>query len=145
MEKMIENILSVVGADFSESFCKSTLGRLKSFGYDFTEDDYFVLCFAMQKVKNHINNSCNTTSIPDGLFYIAVDMICGEFLFSKKQTGQLEIENLDLNGTITSISEGDTSVQFAQGASDEDKFNQLLNHLMTKGEGEFVCYRRIKW
>lgn len=142
---MIENILSIVGADFSESFCKSTLGRLKSFGYDFTKDDYFVLCFAMQKVKNHINNSCNTTSIPDGLFYIAVDMICGEFLFSKKQTGQLEIENLDLNGTITSISEGDTSIQFAQGASDEDKFNQLLNHLMTKGEGEFVCYRRIKW
>ena len=138
-------MLSIVGDGFTESFCESLLKRLTSFGYDIKEDDAWQLCFIMQKVKHHINNSCNTTSIPDGLFNVAIDMTCGEFLFTKKQTGQLEIANLDLTGAIASVSAGDTSVSFDNSASDEEKFNQLLNYLMTKGEGDFVCYRKLKW
>jgi hypothetical protein len=145
VEQIIQNIKSLVGDDFSEDFCNSMLNRLQSFGYEVKENDIMSLCFAMQKVGNHINNSCNTTSVPDELFHIAVDMSCGEFLFAKKQTGQLEIADLDLTGAITSISEGDTSVSFASDSTDESRFNDLLNYLMTKGEGEFVCYRKIKW
>lgn len=141
---MIQKIKSIVGDDFSEPFCNTVLNRLSNIGYEFKEEDIWSLSFSMQKIKNHINNSCNTTSIPDGLFQVAVDMICGEFLFAKKQTGQLEIAELDLTGAIASISEGDTKVSFG-GTSDEDKFNQLLNYLLTKGEGEFVCYRKIRW
>ena len=93
----------------------------------------------------NIKNSCNITQIPDGLFNIAVDRVCGEFLFAKKQTGQLTIEGLNLDGAIASITEGDTSVSFVAGATDDDRFNQLVNYLMTKGEGDFVCYRKMKW
>ena len=132
-------------SSLTEEFFNAVLQRLVSLGYTLKENDDWILCFAMQNVENHIKNSCNITSIPEGLFHVAVDMVCGEFLSTKKQTGQLDIGNLDLNGVITSISEGDTSIQFAQGASDEERFNQLLNHLIHKGEGEFVCYRKIKW
>ena len=142
---MIQKILTIVGDDFSEDYCEAVIQRLQSFGYDVTEDDVWQLCFVMQKVRNHINNSCNTTSVPDGLFHVAVDMTCGEFLFTKKQTGQLTLASLDLTGAIASVSMGDTSVSFDSDASDEDKLNQLLNYLMTKGEGEFVCYRKLKW
>lgn len=150
MDGMIQKILAnfktiMTNTSLSESFCEAVLKRLVSFGYDLKEDDGWVICFAMQKVENHIKNSCNTTDVPVGLFHVAVDMVCGEFLFAKKQTGKLELTDLDLNGVITQIHEGDTTVQFANGSSDEDKFNSLLNYLLHNGEGDFVCYRKLKW
>ena len=143
MQKILDNIMT--NTNLSEQFCEAVLKRLVSFGYTPKEDDVWVLSFAMQKVENHIKNSCNTTSVPDGLFHVAVDMVCGEFLYSKKQTNQLEIADLDLSGAIASISEGDTSVSFDSDSTDEQKFNTLLNFLMTNGEGDFVCYRKLKW
>ena len=123
----------------------AVLRRLVSLGYKVEENDDWFISYAIQSVENHIKNSCNVTIIPDGLFNIAVDRVCGEFLFSKKQTGKLSIDGLDFDGAIASIAEGDTSVSFVAGASDEEKFNQLTSYLMTKGEGDFVCYRRLSW
>ncbi|MCM1227329.1 MAG: hypothetical protein NC320_07895 [Clostridium sp.] len=57
--------------------------RLKSFGYEPTEEDEFALAFAVQKVENTIKNDCSTTIVPDGLVNIAVDMAAGEFLTAK--------------------------------------------------------------
>ena len=136
---------TMVNSSLTESFFKAVLQRLVSLGYKLEENDDWILCFAMQGVENRIKSSCNVTSIPDGLFNISVDRVCGEFLFTKKQTGQLNIEGLDLTGAIASISEGDTSVSFVAGATDDDRFNLLVNYLMTKGEGDLVCFRRMKW
>ena len=146
IQKVLANILTIMtNTSLSESFHEAVLKRLVSFGYYLEEDDAWLICFAMQKVENHIKNSCNTIDVPDGLFYAAVDMVCGEFLFAKKQTGKLNLEDIDLNGAITSIHEGDVTVQFASGMSDEEKFNNFLNYLMHCGEGDFVCYRKLKW
>ena len=145
MDEILQAIKNtMIHSSFTEPFFNAVLQRLISLGYKIKENDDWILCFAMQNVENHIKNSCNVTSVPEGLFQIAVDRVCGEFLFTKKQTGQLDIGTLDLTGAITSISEGDTSVQFG-GESDEDKFNQLLDTFMHKGEGDFICYRRLKW
>ena len=145
MKKVLANILTVMTkTSLSESFYEAVLKRLVSFGYTLKEDDSWLICFAMQKVENHIKNSCNTTDVPDGLFNVAVDMVCGEFLFTKKQTGQLEIADLDFDGAFTSIKEGDTQVNFG-GFSDEEKFDQMVNYLLHHGEGDFVCYRKIRW
>lgn len=145
MKKILANILTVMTkTSLSESFYEAVLKRLVSFGYTLKEDDSWLICFAMQKVENHIKNSCNTTDVPDGLFNVAVDMVCGEFLFTKKQTGQLEIADLDFDGAFTSIKEGDTQVNFG-GSSDEEKFDQMVNYLLHHGEGDFVCYRKIRW
>ena len=150
MDEMIQTILAniltvMTNTSLSESFVESVLKRLVSFGYNLKEDDSFVICFAIQKVENHIKNSCNTNTVPDGLLNVAVDMVCGEVLFTKKQTGKLELTDLDLDGAITSIKEGDVTVQFANGSSDEDKFNSFLDYLLHHGEGDFVCYRKLKW
>lgn len=143
---VLASIMTIMNqsSSLSEDFFEAVLHRLESFGYTPTEDDSWSICFAIQKVENHIKNSCNTTSVPDGLFNVAVDMVCGEFLFTKKQTGQLELGDLDLTGAITSIKEGDTQVNFG-GSSDEDNFNQFLNYLLHNGEGDFVCYRKMQW
>ena len=146
IQKILANILTIITkTSLSEPFYEAVLKRLVSFGYKLKEDDSWMICFSIQKVENHIKNSCNTTSVPDGLLNVAVDMVCGEFLFTKKQTGKLELTDLDLDGAITSIHEGDVTVQFASGSSDEDKFNSFLNYLLHNGEGDFVCYRRLQW
>lgn len=148
MDEMISKVLASIqniNTSLKEPFVKAVLERLVSFGYQLKEEDDMVVCFAMGKVENHIKNSCNTTSVPDGLFHVAVDMVCGEFLFTKKQTGKLELADIDLNGAITQIHEGDTTVQFASGSSDEDRLNQFIDYLLHNGEGDFVCYRRLKW
>ena len=146
IQKVLANILTIMtNTSLSDSFYEVILKRLVSFGYDLKEDDSLAVCFAVQKIENHIKNSCNTTNVPKELFHVAVDMVCGEFLFTKKQTGKLELADLDLNGTITQIHEGDITVQFASGTSDEEKFNNFLNYLLHQGEGDFVCYRKLKW
>ena len=135
----------MLNSTLTDAFFDAVLQRLVSLKYKLEENDDWILCFAMQSVENHIKSSCNVTSVPEGLFNIAVDRVCGEFLFAKKQTGQLTIEGLDLDGAIASVSAGDTNVSFVAGASDDDRFNQLVSYLMAKGEGDFVCYRKLKW
>lgn len=145
-DKILADIKAIMtNTSLSESFYEAVLNRLVSFGYTLKEDDAWVICFAMQKVENHIKNYCNITSVPDSLFNVAVDMLCGEFLFTKKQTGKLELLDLDLDGAITSIKEGDTQVNFGSGTSDDEKFSVLLNYLMHNGDGDLICYRKIRW
>ena len=146
MDEILQAIKNaMVNSSLTETFFNAVLQRLISLNYKLEENDDWILCFAMQSVENNIKNSCNVTSVPDELLHIAVDRVCGEFLFTKKQTGQLTIEGLDLDGAISSISEGDTSISFAAGGTDDERFNLLVDYLKTKGDGDFVCYRRLKW
>lgn len=146
MDEILQAIKNTMSnSNLTESFFKAVLQKLISLGYKLEENDDWILCFAIQGVENHIKSSCNVTSLPDELLNVAVDRVCGEFLFTKKQSGQLTIDGLDLTSAIASISEGDTSVSFVSGATDDDKFNLLVNYLMNKGEGDFVCYRKLKW
>ena len=146
IQKVLANILSnITNTSLSESFIEMVLKRLVSFGYFLKEDDSWELSYFIANVESQIKNSCNTTSIPEGLSYAAVDMICGEFLMNRKNSGRIELSDLDLAGAITSISEGDVSVSFDTNSTDEVRFNQLINYLMNKGKGDFICFRKLKW
>ena len=150
MDEMIQVVLAKISAQMKDSnlpksFFEMVLKRLISFGYFLKEDDGWELSFVILKTENNIKNSCNTTSIPEGLFQVAADMICGEFLMNRKNSGNLELSDLDLGGAITSISEGDVSISFDTNSTDEEKFNQLVNYLISKGKGDFVCFRKLKW
>jgi len=120
--------------------------RLSSLGYNVVEADTWMIAFFVQKVSNHIKSECNLSSIPDALNNIAVDMVVGEFLSSKKDTGQLREFNFD--AAIKQIEEGDTSVTYAFGAGSltpEQRFDALLGHMMNSGKSAFASYRRFKW
>ena len=107
---------SVTNTSLQDGFFESVLKRLKSFGYKAKIDDAWVIGFCATKVENHIRNSCNISTIPAELHEIAVDRICGEFLLALKNTGKLELNELDLSGAITQLKEGDTTIQFANGS-----------------------------
>ena len=145
MQELMQKVITTLNPSLDKQFAEAVLKRLDSFGYMVKETDAWMIGFAMEKVQNTIRNECNISSIPDGLFHIAVDMSCGEFLLCKKQSGQLEINNLDLVGAISSIKEGDTQVNFNNDESDSEKFDIILNYLLNHGKGELVCYRKIKW
>ena len=60
--------------------------RLESFG---VAVDGPALAFATELVKEKIRNFCNLDEVPDGLFYTAVDMVCGEYLYQMQNLGKL--------------------------------------------------------
>ena len=145
LEKILADIVSIISTSSSldEEFVELVLKRLEfTFGYILKESDSFGIAFAIQKTEEHIKNTCNVNSVPQGLKMKAVDMVCGEFLDSKNKTGQLDISTLDLNGGIKSIKEGDVQVNF-DDMSDGMKFEKLLEGLIQ--EGDLLCYRKIRW
>lgn len=149
MERLIESIMVIIDLkydiNFSQNLIECVLKRLESFGYNISEDDIWPLSYSIRTVENRIKNYCNTSSIPEGLFYVIVDMVCGDFLYTKKQTGQLELDNLELDTAISQISEGDTSVKFVDGLSNDDKLNNFIDTLKNPKEGDLICYRKVKW
>jgi len=146
-QAVLNSIISIMtGSSLTEQFYTDVLLRLGSLGYVIKEGDDWMISFGIQKVESNIKNECNVTLIPDGLYKTAVEMICGEFLFTKKQSGKLEGFNLD--AALKSVQAGDTTVTFAVGSGSmtpEQRLDSLLSHLMSNGRGEFACYRKIKW
>lgn len=77
--------------------------------------DDMLLKFAIDKVTNHVNNQTNLTVIPAGLNEIAIDMVVGEFLLTKKAMGLLDVEKLNFEAVTKQVQDGDTNVVFAVG------------------------------
>ena len=146
METMIESVNSLLdGATVPDNFIESVLERLKSFGVNVTEDDTWLIAFSIRYTHNTICNECNISEIPDGLFSVAVDIACGEYMNTAKSMCKLHVDNIDLTGAITQIKEGDTSITFDASASDESKLSAFINYLLHGRKGELVCYRKMYW
>ena len=126
--------------------------RLESMGYEVDEEtgstDLFLINFMIQKTEAHIKNSCNISSIPDGLYQIAVDMACGNFLYEKKAVDADSLTGFDLDAAVKQISEGDTSITYALGegsTTPEARLDAFIAYLIGYGEKDFVTYRCMTW
>ncbi|MBZ0830797.1 hypothetical protein O0885_18590, partial [Clostridioides difficile] len=108
--------------------------RLQGFGYVLKDGDKWLIDFVREKIENIIKLDCNISEIPKELHNIEIDMIAGEFLFTKKNMGQLDIESINFEAVEKSISEGDTKVDFAIGSGSqtpEQRFDSLVAYLTT--------------
>jgi hypothetical protein len=122
--------------------------RLTSFGYSILAEDDAMIGFCIEKVANTIKNDCNITDIPDGLYQIAIDMVCGEFLLSKKTFAPADIAGLDLDYAVKSIQRGDINTSFAVGSGSmtpEQRLDAFINYLLTYGICQFSSFRRFRW
>lgn len=126
--------------------------KLNSLGYSIpndegvytpSESDKMAISLIMLKVVQIACNECNTDELPTELEYQIIDNIVGEFLYQKKSMGLLDIESLDLTDTVKSISEGDTSITFADGTSQAEQFNILVSYLMRNID--YSDFRKIRW
>ncbi len=119
--------------------------RLASFGYTVVQADDWMLDFIIQKVTNHILNSCNILSIPEGLHQMAVDMVVGEFLMGKKASGQLDESEIMSSEAVTTIKLGDTQVNFGEDRTPSQQLDSLIAFLMKGYEADLTSYRCMKW
>lgn len=94
------------------------------------------LTFILDDVTNTILNYCNLKTLPKGLettaYRMAMDVFRNESIGTAEYAG----------GSVSSISEGDTSVGFAGGAYADSGFSESLlkNYII-----QLNNFRRIKW
>ena len=110
--------------------------------YHPTPTDLTLITVLKDKVVNAIKSDCNIDEIPTEIESLVIDNIIGEFLFNKKTMGTLVIDDMDLNA-VKSISEGDTTIQFAEGSSQSEMLDMLIKHLLRPID--LSDYRRIRW
>lgn len=145
LQTVVDSVNNILNDTNLNVMTENVVERLVSFGFVPTEEDAWVIAYSTKLTVNHVLNQINDTTIPKGLVEIVVDMICGEVLNAKFLCGQLDLEGLDLDGIVQSVSEGDTTVSFSADGSDESKLKDLLSWLM-QGKGcDFLCYRKMRW
>ena len=57
--------------------------------------------------------------------------------------GTLVIDDMDLTDAVKSITEGDTTIQFAEGSSQSEMLDMLIKYLLRPID--LSDYRRIRW
>jgi len=146
-QEFIDNLQSIMDGiapttSFDSTFYESVVLRLESLGYTVLIEDDWMLAFCIQKVENKIKNLCNISSVPDTAIQIAVDMVCGEFLYNLQQTGKLT-NQFNTEAAIKKVSLGDTSVDFGSNGNTQS-LDTLIKYLICK-EGDLLCFRKMSW
>ncbi len=143
---IVDEIISLVqDTDFDNKLVSCVLLRLSSLGYTVVENDVFLVSFCIDKVDKSIKQKCNTNELPQGLHNIAVDRVCGEVLYSLQATKRLS-STFEVDSALESIKMGDTTLSFSDSTkSPAQRIDLLIDSLKICGEGEFSCYRKIKW
>lgn len=121
------------------------ISLLKALGVTVPDTDPLI-DFIINSVTERIKNETNQAAISEGLEFMAVEMVVGQYLKWKKDCGQLE--GFDLDAAVKSIQEGDTNITFAVGegsATPEQRLNNLIEYLTNGRTREFIRYRRLVW
>ena len=129
---------------------EAVVSRLAMLGYTVTDNDETGLNFLIDKCEKDILADIKQRVLPDGLFYVPVEMVAGQFRVDKKAAGGLDgLEGFDFSAPARSITEGDVSITFAgagDGASSaEARFDALLAGLMRPPERTLAAFRRMRW
>lgn len=145
LQTVVTSVNTIMNDTNLNTMTESVVERLVSFGFVPTDEDAWLIAYSTKGTVNHVLNQINHQTVPNGLFEVVVDMICGEVLNAKFLSGQLVLDNLDLDGMVQSVTEGDTTVSFSAEGSDESKLKGLLSWLI-QGKGcDFLCYRKMRW
>lgn len=124
----------------------SVVSRLKQLGYSATMEDADAIEFELNKTINYALNYCNITEIPEIVEPRIIDKICSDFLYYKKNSGNLQGFNYD--EVIKSIKEGDTTIQYAVGQGEdtpENRFDAFVKKLELGFDKWLTPHRRLRW
>lgn len=127
----------------SESMVIERLGQL---GHVVTDEDNEHIKFELNKTLNYVMNYCNITTIPEILDPRIIDRVCADFLYYKKNSGNLEGFNYE--AVIKSIKEGDTQIQYAVGQGEdtpENRFDAFVKTLERGFDKWLTPHRRLRW
>ena len=128
----------VNGDEVVENIIDLTVERLDS--WEIKEIQPFELAFAVSSVTEYIKNATNQLTVPEGLTFTAVDMVCGEFLQKRLDTDNLE--EFKVEQAIKTLKIGDTSTTFKDGQSSGI---HVLISTLTSRKGDVLSHRKLKW
>ncbi len=127
---------------------QDVIKRLKWIGYTYVEvDDKELVEYLINKVTNDIKVFCNIDTIPVELNQYHIDRVTGEFLLNKKDSGQLTLDDINLDGVAKVIQLGDTKVEYATDTtkSPEQRFDALITYLLNAKKEMLVSFRQLRW
>lgn len=122
------------------------IDRLSQLGYVATDKDNKQIDFELEKITNYTLNYCNITTIPTIVEPRLIDRVCGEFLYYKKNSGELNGFNYD--AVIKQIKEGDTTIQYAVGQGEdtpENRFDSFVKQLERGFDKWITPHRKLRW
>lgn len=129
--------------------------ELPAYGYTPNEGtDRIMVRSCIDVVISRLKSFTNCPKLSEKLKPEAIKMVCGEFLYRKKITGQLYGSSSDGNaggglnfpGRVTQWSEGDTSVSLtAAGKNDEADFIAFLDKMRHGDPWVLEHFRRLDW
>lgn len=122
------------------------IDRLMQLGYTATEADGRQIDYELEKITDYTLNYCNIVTVPPIVEKRLIDRVCGEFLYYKKNSGELEGFNYD--ATIKQIKEGDTSITYAVGQGEdtpENRFDAFVKQLERGYDKWITPHRRLRW
>lgn len=122
------------------------IDRLGQLGYVAENSDNNHIDYELEKITNYTLNYCNITTVPTIVEKRLIDRVCGEFLYYKKNSGELEGFNYD--AVIKEIKEGDTTVKYAVGQGEdtpENRFDAFVKQLERGYDKWITPHRRLRW
>lgn len=125
------------------TFKDEVIKRLASMSYEVKDKDSFILDFIIDKVEQDIKNRTNLDEVPDGLHYVWVERVCGEFLKGLYASNLLT--DTQIKSVVASIKVGDTNTSFDVNSSPQARFSAYISYLSSIGEDDFAKYRKFVW
>lgn len=122
------------------------VNRLNQLGYKAVENDNAQIEFELNKIINYTKNYCNLEKLPDIIDPRLIDRVCADFLYYKKNSGNLDGFNYD--AVIKSIKEGDTTLTYAVGQGEdtpENRFDSFVKQLERGYDKWITPHRRLRW
>lgn len=123
------------------------VNRLGMFNCEVVEEQKKAIQYLIKKtlssINNYTNQNYNEEDMPYGIYYIVVDKVAGEYLSSKRITGDLE--GYDFTPLIKDIQEGDTRIGYSTSLSQADLIDNAIDFLINGKDEELIKYRRLAW
>lgn len=123
------------------------VNRLGMFNCEVTGEQEKTIQYLIEKtlssINNYTNQNYNEETMPYGIYYIVVDKVSGEYLSSKRITGNLE--GYDFTPLIKDIQEGDTKIGYSTSLSQADLVDKAIDFLINGKDEELIKYRRLAW
>ncbi len=119
--------------------------KLDYFGLDIEDGKLdSIIESTLDEVKQEILNECNLDEFPKELSNVLVIRTVGSLLSIPFIQKKINVDGLDLDRAVSSITRGDISMSFKE-MSDGEKMQQYISKLEKYGQTQIYKFRRIVW
>lgn len=130
----------------SKEFFEEVDSLISYLGKEVKDEDRVFLNFCISGEVEKALNKTNRESIPLGLREYLKRAIVFKFYETKEKMEALkDFDYEEANSKIRTITEGDVSYSFGEDLDPKERFMNSLEALLSEGESDYLCYRKLKW